>query len=335
MSSSPRPSALALAEFTAARAAAEGDAVAAGTAGAGAGAGAGADSGPDADAGAEGGGGAGAGTPAPAPADTIACGTASGSTGDDSYDISAATGHPVLENLPGGRGLTWRCGDLILRPSGADAETTWKAEILAELEHTTQFCTPRPVPAHSGGWSVDGWEAWQWLPGSADESRVSDVLRAGAAFHAALASLDRPAFLDASDDPWARADRIAWEEEPMPENETLRLLEAAFRPVLDPSQIVHGDLLGNVMFAPGRPPAIIDWAPYWRPTGYADAIVVADAACWHGLPPRRMHELLNTDGQYLIRALAFRIATFELLGAWDAQMEERHRAAVEFALAGD
>lgn len=324
MSSSPRPSALAVAEFTAARVTVEGDAAAAGTAGAGCAAGGGQDA-----RAAEGG-----GSEARAAAEGSGGSTRTGSTGDDSRDIPD-TGHPVLENLPGGRGLTWRCGDVILRPSGANAETTWKAEILAELEHTPQFCTPRPVPARSGGWSVDGWEAWQWLPGSADESRVSDVLRAGAAFHAALAPLDRPAFLDAADDPWARADRIAWGEEPVPENETLRLLEAAFRPVVDPSQVVHGDLLGNVMFAPGRPPAIIDWAPYWRPTGYADAIVVADAACWHGLPPRRMHELLNGDGQYLIRALAFRIATFELLGAWDAQLEERHRTAVEFALAGD
>lgn len=243
-----------------------------------------------------------------------------------------ATG-AILDNLSGGRGLTWRCGDVILRPSGADAETTWKAEILAALEHAPDFRTPRPVPARSGGWSVDGWEAWQWLPGHADESRVADVLRAGAAFHAALASLERPDFLDAADDPWARADRVAWEEEPAPANEMLRRLVAAFRPVADPSQVVHGDLLGNVMFAPGHPPEIIDWAAYWRPTGYADAIVVADAACWHGLPAQRMRELLGGDGQHLIRALVFRIATFELLGVWDAQMEARHRPAVDAALA--
>jgi len=86
------------------------------------------------------------------------------------------------------------------------------------------------------------------------------------------------------------------------------------------------------MFAPGQPPTIIDWAPYWRPTGYANAIVVADAACWHGLPPERMREMLAVDSQYLIRALVFRIATFQLLGVWDARMAERHRPVVDVAL---
>lgn len=254
-------------------------------------------------------------------------------TNTDETNTGNAT--PLLENLPGGRGLTWRYGDVILRPSAADAETVWKAETLAALDHTSGFRTPRPVPARSGGWSVDGWEAWQWLPGQADESRVADVLRAGAAFHAALASHERPGFLDVADDPWARADRIAWEEEPAPANDTLRRLAAAFRPVAEPSQIIHGDLLGNVMFAPGHPPAIIDWAPYWRPTGYADAIVVADASCWHGLAAARMRQLLGGDRQYLIRALAFRIATFELRGVWDARMAQRHGPAVDAALAGD
>lgn len=208
----------------------------------------------------------------------------------------------------------------------------WKAEILAKLRHSAEFRTPRPVQVRSGGWTVDGWEAWQWLPGQTDERRVADVLRAGAAFHAAIASLERPQFIDLADDPWARADRVAWEEEPLPDDDTVRRLAVAFRPISDASQLIHGDLLGNVMFAPGQPPTIIDWAPYWRPTGYANAIVVADAACWHGLPPERMREMLAVDSQYLIRALVFRIATFQLLGVWDARMAERHRPVVDVAL---
>lgn len=80
---------------------------------------------------------------------------------------------------------------------------------------------------------------------------------------------------------------------------------------------------------------LIDWAPYWRPVGFADAIVLADAACWHGLAPSEMLRLAGerSDGrQHIIRALVFRIATFELLGAWDAEMESRHAPAVAAAL---
>lgn len=144
--------------------------------------------------------------------------------------------------------------------------------------------------ARSGSWTADGWEAWQWLPGAADETRVQDVLRAGDAFHSAVAA---------------------------------------------PSQIVHGDLLGNVLFAHGYPPTIIDWAPYWRPVGYASSIVLADATCWHGLPLARMREFADgmaEGAQLLIRALVFRIATLHLLGVWDDEQVRRHAPVVDAAL---
>lgn len=241
----------------------------------------------------------------------------------------------ALCNLPGGRGLTWRAGDTVLRPSAGDGETLWKANVLAQLPHTRAFRTPRPITAASGAWTVDSWEAWNWLPGHTDETRVTDVLTAGASFHRAIAHLERPDFLDRVDDPWARSDRIAWEEEPLPRGDTLERLADAFRPVSAPSQMIHGDLLGNVMFEPGEAPVIIDWAPYWRPVGFSDAIVLADAACWHGLVPSDMLRLADRrrDGrQHVIRALVFRIATFELLGVWDAAMESRHAAAVTAVL---
>lgn len=241
-----------------------------------------------------------------------------------------------LLNLPGGRGLTWRAGDTVLRPSAGDGETVWKANVLAELPHSAGFRTPRPIATRSGAWTLDGWEAWRWLPGAADETCVTDVLDAGDAFHQAVRGLDRPDFLDHADDPWARSDRIAWqEEEPPAANATLRRLIAAFRPVSATAQIIHGDLLGNVMFEPGQPPVVIDWAPYWRPVGFADAIVLADAVCWHGLDPAdmiRLADARNVDRQFLIRALAFRIATFELLGHWDDRMQARHAPAIEAAL---
>lgn len=242
----------------------------------------------------------------------------------------------ALHNILGGRGLTWRAGDTVLRPSAGDGETAWKADVLAGLTHSDGFRTPRPIRSRSGGWTVDGWEAWQWLPGHTDVTRVVDILAAGAAFHEAIVDLGRPSFIDAAHDPWATADRIAWDEEQRPEASDLRSrLTDAFRPVDAPSQIIHGDLLGNVMFEAGQPPTIIDWAPYWRPTGFAAAIVLADAACWHGLDAMAMRTFaddLPEGRQLLIRALVFRIATLEILGGWDAAMEARHAPIIDAAL---
>ena len=112
------------------------------------------------------------------------------------FGIPAAD-HEELRNLHGGRGLTWRAADTVLRPSAGDGETLWKANVLAHLPHTSAFRTPRPIPSASGAWTVAGWEAWEWLPGHTDETRVADVLAAAAAFHRAVADLDRPDFLDA------------------------------------------------------------------------------------------------------------------------------------------
>lgn len=240
-----------------------------------------------------------------------------------------ATGTP--ERLSGGRGLTWRAGGVVIRPAGDPEEAVWKSGVLADLERTDEFTVPRPIPDRSGAWVHDGWEAWEWMPGTADESRLIDVIRAGAAFHRAIASLPQPGFIARSDDAWSRAERMAWGEDPLPADEMLGRLAAEFRPVESASQVIHGDLLGNVMFATGRPPAVIDWAPYWRPAGTGAAIAAVDGACWHGYPPARLADDHGIPewSQLLVRALTFRIATWHLLGSWNDELADRHGATVD------
>jgi uncharacterized protein (TIGR02569 family) len=136
------------------------------------------------------------------------------------------------------------------------------------------------------------------------------------AFHAAIAELPRPAFISKRDDVWSHGDRMAWEEMLIVGSkaalELLQPLAAARRPVELPSQVVHGDLLGNVLFADdGKPPTIIDWPAYYRPAAWAAAVVVGDAISWYGatadLIDRWIH--LPEWSQMLIRALIYRIAT--------------------------
>ncbi len=165
---------------------------------------------------------------------------------------------------------------------------------------------------------------------------MSDVVRAGDAFHRAIAGLERPAFIDTSDDPWAHADRMAWQEAPLPADPMLKRLAAEFRRVESPSQMIHGDLLGNVLFAEGAPPTIIDWAPYWRPAGLGAAIAVVDAVCGHGVPVESIPALgegVAEREQLLARALAFRMATHHLVGAWDSALAERHAPVLDAIVA--
>jgi len=54
---------------------------------------------------------------------------------------------------------------------------------------------------------------------------------------------------------------------------------------------------------------VIDVSPFWRPPGYADAIVVADAVAWQCAGDELVEQLLRRQGEQLrLRAVLFRVA---------------------------
>ena len=91
----------------------------------------------------------------------------------------------------------------------------------------------------------------------------------------------------------------------------LRSLLAVLRPVRLPAQLIHGDLGGNVLFAAGEPPAVIDFSPYWRPAGLALAVAAVDALTWSGADPVILGELADQPDldQLLARAHVGRLVT--------------------------
>jgi uncharacterized protein (TIGR02569 family) len=170
------------------------------------------------------------------------------------------------------------------------AEAEWVGDVLSVLVGDG-FRINRPVRSGAGTWVVDGWSAMEWLAGERDRSgRWPEILRTAETLDTALGGLTRPAFLDARTDAWAVADRVACDEQPlMLMHDRLRplaeRLSAYVRPDDSGSQIIHGDLTGNVLLAPGLPPGVIDFTPYWRPRRFSVAVVVVDALLWHGAPP--------------------------------------------------
>ena len=110
---------------------------------------------------------------------------------------------------------------------------------------------------------------------------------------------------------------MAWGELPTSEVshvKHLTHLAAALRPLTTASQLIHGDLTGNVLFDDRLPPAIIDLAPYWRPPAYASAIVVGDALTWEGADESILDAVAHIEDftQYLLRALIYRAVTDRL-----------------------
>ncbi|MFF3092931.1 phosphotransferase [Streptomyces cyaneofuscatus] len=241
----------------------------------------------------------------------------------------------IPEPLTGGQGRSVRVGGAVLKPAeGTEGESEWAASVFERLRRGAGFRVPRPLRSAEGDAVVEGWTAAEFIDGRPGPSRRwPGVVAAGRAFHAALRELPRPAFLDRRTHPWAVADRVAWgegETAVVPElAEPFARLLSLRRPVEATPQIVHGDLTGNVLFAPGQDPVVIDFSPYWRPPLYAEAVIIGDGLLWHEPAPGL---LVGGEGdprwrQMLIRALIFRLVALSgLVGpSWRAGKKEAAR----------
>jgi hypothetical protein len=150
------------------------------------------------------------------------------------------------------------------------------------------------------------------------------VLDAADAFHAFVAGEPRPSFIEARTHQWAIADRVAWGDlAPLEfaDDPRVRRLLALTRPVDAESQVIHGDLAGNVLFAPDQPPAVVDVTAYWRPVAYARAIVIVDAIAWDGAP----FELLDVSTDVRYRQLLVRALLFGIIASPDQRHEPLDR----------
>jgi len=246
-------------------------------------------------------------------------------------------GEPVP--LPGGRGLAWRVGDLVFKPADqAPDALAWLADVLPTV-NASDFRLSIPQRAVAGELVVDGWTAWPYLPGEHLDGRWRDVIDVGDRFHRAMAGLLRPSFLEARTDPWAIGDRVAWGELPIEAYRDVphvTRLADRLAPIETRRQLIHGDLTGNILFADGLPPAVIDLSLYWRPTAFATAIVVADALVWEGANNSLLESVADVDDidQVLLRALIYRLVAAIQGGFEDDRgaIDRRYRPAVDLAI---
>ncbi|MFF1635701.1 TIGR02569 family protein [Leifsonia sp. NPDC058248] len=231
----------------------------------------------------------------------------------DILETFGAEGAP--ERLPGGRGATWRSGDIILKPLDVlPEELAWLDEVARGRGTANGIRLSLPLRSRSQQLIVDGWTAFPRLEGDHRPGRWLEIAEVAREFAALFAGVGRPDFLDRRDNAWARADRYAWGEGegsgPEAAPRVAELVDAR-REVADLPGIVHADLAGNVLFAAGLSPAVIDLTVYWRPVGYSIAVVAVDAVCFEGAPLTLL-ETISTDRdfpQQLVRALLFRIVT--------------------------
>jgi uncharacterized protein (TIGR02569 family) len=221
-----------------------------------------------------------------------------------------------LARLPGGRGRTWRAGTSVVRPVDEPVESSWLASVL-EQRPVPGVRVARPIRSTDGRWVVSGWTAHRFVSGSA-APRFDEVRAAGQALHAAVVDVPEPRFLRERADLAGWADRLAWGEV-LDSEERLghghgatvyRELAALRRPVAAPNQLVHGDLLGKILFAGDADPALVDVTPFWRPAGWAIAVLAIDAVARGGAPIEVVGEWADGPDwpQLVRRAALFRLA---------------------------
>ncbi|EJT49127.1 hypothetical protein A1Q1_01776 [Trichosporon asahii var. asahii CBS 2479] len=226
-----------------------------------------------------------------------------------------------LRLMEGGREPVYATSDdsAVLKRAKEDCQR-FVGEVLDPLPQNG-FRLARALRPKAGGWTCDGWGANELLPGKPREKLSTEdvvrVLKAGQVLHAATEGVKRE-LVPVEDHAWARADAAVWGEGEVAVPEPWKALVNALvdftrdEPDLGPSQLIHGDLSGNVLFAPvsdsspsssgsgprsaakhsGKTPGwskqqqpdpgIIDFSPYFRPAAYALGIVIADALLWHG-----------------------------------------------------
>lgn len=248
----------------------------------------------------------------------------------------------VPVRLAGGQGTAWRAGQVVLKPADSVQAGRWFAEVYDALTGPG-FRVPRPVRALTGDWVAQGWTAYRWVPGAAaDWSGVSprwpDMVALSRALHAALAGVPVPPWRATVENPWTIGDEVAWgQRDPGPllgpaaglVAGQVRVLLAALRPVDLPGQLIHADLAGNVLFADGLPPAVIDFSPLERPAGLPLAILAVDTLMWHRARPEVLRHLASEPefDQLLARALVYRLVTEIVMRAGTAGVDAAARAA--------
>ena len=239
---------------------------------------------------------------------------------------------PVSRSIDDG----WRCGEVVLSPIADHARAAWSAKVRETL-FVDGLRLSRPIRSTDGRYVVSGWRADTFVSGY-PEPRHDEVVSAGVRLHEATAAFERPRFLTQTPvPPWTEvdvftaADRAAWEERPLralppgspalPDSgdrlqavELVRQLAGLRRATTGPSQLVHGDLYGTVLFTGSAAPGITDIIPYWRPASWAAGVAVVDALSWgeadDGLIER--WGFLPEWPQMLLRALMFRLGVHAL-----------------------
>ncbi|MBC8496930.1 MAG: hypothetical protein ISS57_03260 [Anaerolineales bacterium] len=235
----------------------------------------------------------------------------------------------VPKAIDGGEGKSFVIDNVVFKPIGNVELYEWASETLLLIPQIG-FRISLPRKTKQGRYTYAGWGATKYEPGEHVKGKWEEKLRVCRSFHAAVKEISGRR-MPHSSDRWTLAHKIAWEEVDLPRGihpkicSIIGSIFQKYRPVETSKQIIHSDLSGNILFAEGLEPVIIDFSPAHRPKEYAEAILVADAIAWENAPIELISELPDTwyYTQMLIRAVNFRVIVVALFYPLDVTTFER------------
>lgn len=252
-----------------------------------------------------------------------------------SFQVPAA--RPVQLDPVWGRG--WRCDRAVIGAADEPARAAWIARTMAKMR-PAGVSVSRPILSSDGRYSVSGWRARTFLSGHR-APRFDEIAMAALRVSEALKGESRPAFLHPptmsgqwnETDIYAAAEEAGFSEDPTQwvkaalrqdavprEDVALALgkaaeLAAARGEITEESQLVHGDVLGCMLFDGYSDPVLTDLVPAWRPAAWPVALMVVDAMAWgngsDALLDRWSH--IPDFWQLVLRAALYRVLLHAML----------------------
>jgi len=189
-----------------------------------------------------------------------------------------------IKKFSGGQGTTYLVGNTVLKPTSNELGLNWRAELLSKLR-TNQIRVPKYIKSKNNKFVESGWAAYHYLEGKHYKKRFKEKKEVSEKFHFLIKDIPFPKFMGAGNDPWSKADKMAWEEIPLKCHTKLKpyaiKLKSRFKPIKLKNQVIHADI-DNILFSKDKPPAVIDFSPSFRPADFALAILVVDSLVWNG-----------------------------------------------------
>ena len=174
----------------------------------------------------------------------------------------------------------------------------------------------KPIKSNNGKFVYKGWCCTRYEPGEHRKGNVKQKLEVSRLLHHDLADTN---FINIpkSDDPWSKSQRIAWQNERLPQHiskNAFKILEELLSKVKLKEnykvQIVHSDLSGNILFDKDLTPLIIDFSPAIAPVEYAEAILICDSIAWEESPTSEIELICHSEVnvEMILRAVIFRLS---------------------------